>query len=273
MEKTSLPESLMGKLSKLLALRDGTDNPAEAANAAARISELLTKYNLELSDIKNPNDEPKVEMEEIDLNQFQSKTDGDYARDLFIILTNAYYCKPILMMRSRHKYDQNGLAIIGRPSNVKTVIFTGTQLINRLDIMESDAWRTDKDYTELKRNPYKRAYLRGAVQGIKEFLRQQRKAEIEKAEEEQRKNAPERKTHTSNGDTNPSNPVMALVKVTNREIEDFIQERMGKTQSGKLGQRELRGEAEAGNKGYRDGYRMGIHGGLNGGSHKGIIGN
>ncbi|MEO6305568.1 MAG: DUF2786 domain-containing protein, partial [Bacteroidia bacterium] len=89
---SEVPDSILEKIQKLIALRDRPGSPAEAQNAAARISSLLTKYNISMMDVDNHKPDDGVEVKKGSYDDFQTPYEGDFAKNLLNSLAFFNFC-------------------------------------------------------------------------------------------------------------------------------------------------------------------------------------
>lgn len=209
----------------------------EAAAFTAKVSELLMKYNLSLSDIKGKKDKDDVEANKINLADLHgyNKTEGDWIVQLYNCIAKFNLCRVIKI----NKGDALAIMLLGDKYNVETVVFISSQLVNRLKILQRQRF---KEYSEAggpeKKGTFKRAYFIGAINAIWDKLEEQ-KISMER--------------ENSN--------ITTLVKTNEIAIADKVEELFGdRVKSGKA--RKVKGQDGAG-FGYQDGKNMEINKGLN----------
>lgn len=209
----------------------------EAAAFTAKVSELLMKYNLSLSDIKGKKDKDDVEANKINLADLHgyNKTEGDWIVQLYNCIAKFNLCRVIKI----NKGDALAIMLLGDKYNVETVVFISSQLVNRLKILQRQRF---KEYSEAggpeKKGTFKRAYFIGAINAIWDKLEEQ-KISMER--------------ENSN--------ITTLVKTNEIAIADKVEELFGdRVKSGKA--RKVKGQDGAG-FGYQDGKDMEINKGLN----------
>jgi len=178
------PENVLDKIQKLLDLEQGARNIGsleEAANAAEKVQRLLTKYNLEMSDVSM-----HIRKDSMDINKFafedvtNAKNEGQWIHSLYSMLANHNYCK--LVRTISHKWDPTKgnvrvtyANLVGTKTNVEVVRKLALRLEERIRTFEREAWRKDQ-HMHKNRNAYRRAYFMGAVQGLNhqlEYIKQQ----------------------------------------------------------------------------------------------------
>ncbi len=208
----AVPESILDKIKKLIALQSGATTEAEAANCAARTQDLLLRYNLDMAQveshqIKGKNPIIRVDM---DLNPYSGKSDSDWVLRLINGLAMTNFCRVV--------HTQNGslkgsAAIIGNEVNITVVREMFTYLVGTIKSLATRYWANYMG--EEKKNAFKRGFYRGCVMTIRERL----EAELEKAKVV---------------DTN----VTALVVLSNQLVENKVNEefpRLTNSKSAKLG--------------------------------------
>lgn len=198
-------DSIIQKIQKLTAKAESSKeigNIQEAAMFSAKVSELLTKHNLAMSDIDvEDNDEVTGQRnDELGLSLKQ----GKWTIHLLSIIAEYNYCETIY--HTQRKYNNRGrivkdsnasATIIGRPDNVEVVIYLYSVLKRQFEQMAKREWNTyirsmKKRISEMTGRPvkeiknpakfvkgvstrtnfYKSFYL-GAVKGVKDRLEEQ----------------------------------------------------------------------------------------------------
>lgn len=218
---------LMARIDKLLEL-SSSPNEAEAAAAAAKVRELLVKYNLEIEDVRGKSAKPnaRIVLEKIVPPKNGRRQQWEVA--LQGAIANAYFCRAI--------HSQLKFYFIGEEADVEVAAFTFSQLQARLETMAAEAthkhgiwyqemygvssrWATGDHHPKAWRTNW----LRGAVEGIRAKLWEERRKDTDQ--------------------------VTALVRVKNQAIEPYVQQLhphlVGYEMSG------------TGGAGYRDGYNTG----------------
>lgn len=183
-------------IQKLLRLRDGTNSPAEAESAAAKVQELLIKYNLQMLDVDSvvPEEEKTVGEERFETTE--KKNESSWVRDLYKVVANFNFCYPIWRdsLVNQHGYN---MSIVGKPANVEVVHYTVEWLVPRIRKMASSSWYEYDGYE--KKGKFRRGFLAGAVVGVGDRL----SLELSRAQ-------------MSDSNTR------ALVVVNTREIENYV---------------------------------------------------
>lgn len=233
------------KIKKLKALADNAGSPEEAANAMARMNEILEKYNIDLHTALNHTPESKeVNYEIWDLNDYQGRHDGNTFRDLIFVLAKFNFCKAVHGTRHSQEYDQGVFTIFGNKMNLEIVAYMRDYCINQMRIMEKSYWAKYRG-TE-KRGSFRRGFYRGCVNAI-----------IERLQEQQAK----QDTQT-----------MAIIRVGNALVEQKFQAYYAGTKVGTVRAKNLISQDGRAN-GYSAGKSMNLAKGVGGGSStKGRIG-
>lgn len=205
----NVPESILEKLTKLLAFKEDAERRGEEAfhelqNITSRISEILLKYNLEMSDAieAKKRKEEKIGIEEVQY-KFNHRETG-WLQKLWHLIAESNLCKAIMIGASRK--DQQSFFLIGFDLNRELVKFIVPQLENRIRIMAKSSW---KDYSSKEplfilsgiepttnRNTFLRSFYNGAISGLAKKLYEEK----EKYETQ----------------------ISAMIKRTDLEIKNFV---------------------------------------------------
>ena len=124
-------DELISKIRKLMTLEKGAKelgNTAEAANAAARIQDILLKYNLDMSTVENVGEETDIAEDKMDWTQFWKKSEGDWVKALAHAISKANLCKSISVNHGEGKYS---LLLVGETQNIIVVRYLIEFLITR----------------------------------------------------------------------------------------------------------------------------------------------
>jgi hypothetical protein len=89
MSDQRIPESLVARIRKLLALAGNNSNENEATLAAAKAQELLAAYNLEMSELGD--EQPSEDAGREKSNAFEAAT-ADWQVTLMAALADANFC-------------------------------------------------------------------------------------------------------------------------------------------------------------------------------------
>ena len=237
---------LMERIDKLLEL-SSSPNEAEAAAAAAKVRELLVKYNLEIEDVRGKSAKPdaRIVLEKVVPPKNGRRQQWEAA--LQSAIADAYFCRAV--------HSQLKFYFIGEEADVEVAAFTFSQLQARLETMAAEAthkhgiwyqemtgvssrWATGDHHPKAWRTNW----LRGAVEGIRAKLH-----------EELRKD---------------TNQVTALVRVKSQAIELYVSQLHPRLTYYDM--------SPTGGAGYRDGYNTGrsmnINPGLGGSTMKQLRG-
>lgn len=205
MEKTQDINSILSKLKKLQRLYEGVkaiNSEAEAQNAAAKIQNLLTQYNLSMVDLEAAvDDEPKTNVTEEKLDDsWQRKCGGFWDQLLLYGICKYNFCYAIvsgphtlrinrngkMVFEKRHKY-----IVIGEPQNIEVVKWLFNVLagqLYRLALKRYEEYREDDRQAVMRlfmgekkmhRGTFLRSYLAGAAKGVQDKLREERERELQ----------------------------------------------------------------------------------------------
>lgn len=156
-------KSIIEKIKKLMAMTEARGaTPDEAANAAAKVSELLFAYNLSQADLKEtPEDDITMTLHGV-IGAVVSRR----SRHLLMhIITEFNFCESIAdEFNHRHM-------IIGKPHNVQICIYMCEAIGNAIHSMANEALRqTDRAHGRA----FYHAFWSGACHTIRERLAEQR---------------------------------------------------------------------------------------------------
>lgn len=195
-------ETIKKKLQKLRALYESAKNvnsEGEAAACAAAIQRILTQYNLTMEEVGCENNE-QAGVEEMRIEGDIHNIGGFWSFHLMACIAEFNYCRCFMSGNHRDK-----LVLFGRRENIDTVVWLNNLLSERFVKFSSNRWLQFKHseegvYNKMTRGRFRRAYLMGAVRGLREKL-----------EEEKRKNEPD-----------VAVKINSLVLRRNTEIDEFI---------------------------------------------------
>lgn len=160
MEKTQDINSILSRLKKLQRLYEGAkaiNSEAEAQNAAAKIQNLLTQYNLSMVDLEAAvDDEPKTNVTEEKLDDsWQRKCGGFWDQLLLYGICKYNFCYMIVSSQYTHRTNRNGkmvfenrhkYIVIGEPQNIEVVKWLFNVLagqLYRLALKRYEEYRED----------------------------------------------------------------------------------------------------------------------------------
>ena len=205
MEKTQDINSILSKLKKLQRLYEGAkaiNSEAEAQNAAAKIQNLLTQYNLSMVDLEAAvDDEPKTNVTEEKLDDsWQRKCGGFWDQLLLYGICKYNFCYTIVSGQYTHRINRNGkmvfekrhkYIVIGEPQNIEVVKWLFNVLagqLYRLALKRYEEYREDDRQAVMRlfvgekkmhRGTFLRSYLAGAAKGVQDKLREERERELQ----------------------------------------------------------------------------------------------
>lgn len=182
-----IPQGLLDKIQKLMRLKDDkAASQGEIENASTMITQLLLKYNLQMSQVIGHGiKENDIGEESFSLQGKQTRHEAGWVVKLFNVVARHNMCRCIHYVGSnKDKDDMGRMVIIGSPMNIEIVYFMVDQLHIRIKDMCSDAWLyyQRNSMGDEKRNTYRRGYLRGCVLGISDKLGEQEQERIRELE-------------------------------------------------------------------------------------------
>lgn len=252
-QKETKLEKVIRQIKALLQLSEKQGDAgsiAEAESAAAKATQLMLEYNLEMHQLGG--DKSDIDGVRAKINDRQNKTDGDFVLRMYSCIAQFNFCKVI---HFTNKKDLGSVGIIGTKVNMEMVCYISDQLIERLKILEKQKWKQWEVFTDQKRNAFRRGYYQGAVDGIQYKLHLQREYE----KQQQEIIAGERRL--AQGFTEGSENSLILFSDKNSQlIQEFIDSQIGELDPARK-KRILKAQ-DAKGLGYRDGKNMDINKGL-----------
>jgi len=171
-------ENILERIQKLIALQEDAERQgslAEAANAAAKVQDLLLKHNLDMAEV-NGHKKVDVILKKLSCKEMGwNKRQGRWVPSLFNGICEFNFCN--LVMAPGWDNEEIKLNLMGEPENVEVVEYMGYTLVQQLLKLEGAAWRSYRGPD--KRGTFRRGYFQGAVLGVTSKLREQRNKAME----------------------------------------------------------------------------------------------
>lgn len=231
MEKTQDLNSILSKLKKLQRLYEGAkaiNSEAEAQNAATKIQNLLTQYNLSMADVESVADnEQKTDVIEERLgDNWQRKCGGSWDQLLLYGICKYNFCCVLVSNRNVCRMNRNGrevwenrrrYIVIGEPQNIQVVKWLFDVLaanLYKLALKRYEEYRNDDTQAVMRlfvgekkmhRGTFLRSYLAGAAKGVQQKLKEERDRELQAQVQ-----------------------VNALVLRTDKKLDDYLAEKYPK---------------------------------------------
>ena len=161
------PDSILAKIKKLQALTtDRGATPEEAATAAAKAQALLFEHNLSQSDVDTkeqagPDPYGKVET----TLEGANRSTVTWRRGLLYTIAKHNFCTAITLPNTTK------MSLIGKRSNVETVLYLNEILVREIERLAVEAGRT----VLTNRAAYMVSFCRGAVSTIHRRLKEQQR--------------------------------------------------------------------------------------------------
>lgn len=205
METTQDINSILSKLKKLQRLYEGAkaiNSEAEAANAAAKIQNLLTQYNLSMADLDSVADDSQkssVTEDQLD-DRWSRKTGGAWDQLLLYGICKYNFCYTIVSQKHTSRITSGGrlvyevrrkFIVIGEQQNIEVVKWLFAVLSRQLyelskkrykEYLADDSQALIRSFTGEKRmSPAKfhHSYLTGAAKGVQDRLKEERDRELQ----------------------------------------------------------------------------------------------
>jgi len=231
-------DQIKEKLKKLISKEESArqlGNLEEAEAFASKVQELLLRYAIDMDELKSKNQKTDIDRERVDLSDLIGSHEATWVHELYNVGAMYNFCKIIYPARMTMPH----VTLIGEEMHREFTHYFVHQLVSKLREL---ARRSFKEYKGSdKRNTYIRSFLRGAVVGIQQKLKEQR--------DEAMRNQPQ---------------VNALVVNKQGAIQQWMRETYP---PGSLGTRNVRAAASA------DGFVNGVSAGRGVSINKGVGGN
>lgn len=203
METTQDINSILSKLKKLQRLYEGAKAiNSEAANAAAKIQNLLTQYNLSMADLDSvaDNEQATNVVEEKLGDNWARKCGGFWDQLLLYGICKYNFCYVIVSRRHEYRVNRNGnevreqrqkYIVIDEPHNIEVVKWLFDVLagqLYRLALKRYEEYRNDDSQALMRlftgekrmhRGTFLRSYLAGAAKGVQDRLKEERDRELQ----------------------------------------------------------------------------------------------
>lgn len=266
-EIENIPKEVIAKIQKLIKLEESAKtvgNLEEAANAGAKIRDILMKHNLDLYKVQQAGDHTQkkepISQKSYNPEDLTRPHEGGWVSLMVRALGTTYLCKVI----GRPGFD-NGKSvwIVGTASNVEILWYTVEQLCNRIRPIAREEFKKYKG--KEKRNTYFRGFYVGAVNGIRDRLALDAQREVWKAQQAEKE---KRNGNVVTDAENTSLMVIAMQVEHFRDIDRHCEATMN------LGYTNSKGPSYKGVSGkvagYETGKSMGINSGVGSGVRPGI---
>lgn len=231
------PDSILAKIKKLQALTtERGATPEEAATAAAKAQALLFEHNLSQCDVdtKEQAADPYGKVETT--LEGANRTTVTWRRTLLYTIAKHNFCTAITLT------NQTKMIVIGKRSNVETVLYLNHILVREIERLAIEAGKT----VLTNRAAYQVSFCRGAVSTIHRRLAEQQ-AQSEQAA-----------TSTANARAGQNAVILRTqAQELNKAVAHFYPQG-------------LRTSTSRSRVGSMDGYRAGQHAGNGIGMHRGV---
>jgi hypothetical protein len=166
---TTVTDTILARIQKLLVLTDRAGTPAEAANAAARAQELLFKHNLTLAQVEAHDGHPAATYANETLTLDGGKFHIQWHRSLAGVLARNNFCRIVVYSGS------SSIALVGLPDNIAVVTHLYGYLARELRQLALAAMRLHcPDPRPAIQGQFVRTFCLGAVAEINRRLQAQR---------------------------------------------------------------------------------------------------
>lgn len=166
--------SILEKIQKLMALEERAGTLAEAANATARISEILLKYNLTRASVQSHKPDDGVVAQRGRFDDYQTPYDGKFAENLLTSIALFNFCKLFTHPDPLRK-NKGEFTIIGKSYNVEVTTYMFLYCLNNIKILFNAYYEKFQDRITESKKVSKRAFYQGAILAITQRLHMQKK--------------------------------------------------------------------------------------------------
>lgn len=170
-----IPESLINRVRKLLALAANNPSQAEADSATAKAQALMAEYNIEMSSVGE--EAPKTADATREKRTTEIQASHEWQISLMAALAKNNFCHHWVTARRARREDGTGKErmrtkhnLIGRQANVAVVIEMYRYLVGTMDRLSAEAGYTDG------RDRSTRSWYQGCVDRLTSRLDDQRRA-------------------------------------------------------------------------------------------------
>ncbi len=159
-------DKILDMIQKLLSLQKGTKYPHEAEAAAAKVQELLLKYNLEMDDVNTFTPEEESIVKEDIFETGEKKSESTWILNLYQVVARYNFCRVLSFSRMRARDNPHGTVatIIGREGNREAVQYMVEWLIPNIRNLATEAFN-EYEGSE-KKGKFRRGFLMGCTEGI-----------------------------------------------------------------------------------------------------------
>jgi hypothetical protein len=174
----NISNELREQLSRLVALKNGTNFEGEAAAATAAISRLLFRHNLEMSILDDIYVLEKGESEYVkDFHDIGVST-GDSFRwksELLNIIARNNFCKAFREKKNFGQGYKSKIIIVGQPENIFVVKMIYNYLSKEISSYVRNAWKMAQTMNSYEENEWKSSFRLGILNRISERFQEVRK--------------------------------------------------------------------------------------------------
>jgi len=167
------------RLKALMALRDHPGTPEEAASAAAKVQELLAKYNLEVAQVEQFGSTDDYTETPVDLGvPFGVPT--AWRRQLLAEIAGCNFCQTVgikyaasAMHQPATKQPPQISMLVGQPHNIEVVKYLFTYLTGAISSLGEASWLGNRYRVRMPKMQYMDSFYKGAVLTVARRLRSQ----------------------------------------------------------------------------------------------------
>ena len=175
-----MEEKIIEKLRKLLNKHESAKdigNLEEAEAFALKITEMLTKYNLSILDVKAEKEKNPV-TNSIFTDIKYKKNEGLWVFDMINVICQYNFGRLIVVNR----YGGKMAMVFAEPAEIEIIKFISEQLISKYKFLCSRAINEFGNSVGLKKNKFKRDFYKGAVLGLSSKYKEMRANDIKENE-------------------------------------------------------------------------------------------
>lgn len=183
-----VPDKIIGKIQKLLALAADPANEQEAAAAAAQAQVLLFKYKLSLSELKDASNRDG-KYGGIKLRFKSARAIPQWKRQLAVIVSSNNFCRTFFLKSIVGSRYEAALQFIGEEEDAQACAYLFEYLTQTLEKLSEKGWDNRLQYLQTFKRSYssrdgitwKNSFYFGACAIISERMRAARRQSVKEA--------------------------------------------------------------------------------------------
>jgi len=161
-------EKVFEKIQKLMSLAGDNSSVEESASALRKAQLLMMKFNLSKEEYDEYTKSYKIDITQqtFDVDGIFQKNEGRIVYTLYGVIARYNLCHAVVNKYPKGMTDT--ITLVGSADNIEMVDYLSRQIWAKLKGIEKKSWSEYRGY--IKRNKYRRDFLKGAIAGINEKL-------------------------------------------------------------------------------------------------------